>query len=144
MANLHAHCRQLLELRCLISARNAFVWLWFSSCTKCFFKNFAMVVNMTSLVIGILLDDLLVAQDFAAVEVAEATLHASASSPASNASDICLQKQRNSNVDETARQTLPEAESDGPVLLDKPVAPPLEGSVNSDISTENALAESPR
>lgn len=93
-----------------------------------------------------MLEDLLVAQDAAIREVEEVTVRASASSSASTASDTNSLKQQSGEVDETTgvTQKLPEEESDGEVLFDKPVAPPVEGSVNSDISTENAMAESPR
>ncbi|KAI4340518.1 hypothetical protein MLD38_025346 [Melastoma candidum] len=92
---------------------------------------------------GTLLEDLLVAQDVAIQEVAEESAHTPASSSASDKSSLRLQS-READEATTATHKSPEEELECEVLFDKPVAPPVEGSFNSDISTENAMAESPR
>jgi hypothetical protein len=47
-------------------------------------------------------------------------------------------------VDERTRQTMPEAAPDGSVVLGNPVAPPVNGDMYTDISTENAMLSGPR
>ncbi|OMO77027.1 hypothetical protein COLO4_25405 [Corchorus olitorius] len=47
-------------------------------------------------------------------------------------------------VDERTRQTMPEAVSDGSVVLGNPVAPPVNGDMYTDISTENAMLQGSR
>ncbi|KAM7496998.1 hypothetical protein LguiA_021412 [Lonicera macranthoides] len=47
-------------------------------------------------------------------------------------------------VDERTRQTIPEAAPDGAVVLGNPVAPPVNGDMYTDISTENAMLQGSR
>lgn len=98
---------------------------------------------MMCLLIGVLLDDLLVAEDLAAAETTSAASHAAAAAAASN-----LQAGRSAGrygfVDERSRQTNGEAASDGAVVLGNPVAPPVNGDMYTDISTENAMLQGSR
>ncbi|XXG74069.1 hypothetical protein AAC387_Pa07g2883 [Persea americana] len=91
---------------------------------------------------GVLLDDLLVAEDLAAAETTSAALHAAAvaaaNSPAGRSPGRCL------FIDERMRQGVPEANGDGAIVLGSPVAPPINGDMCTDISTENALLHGPR
>lgn len=91
--------------------------------------------------IGVLLDDLLVAEDLAAAETTSAASHAAAAAAASN-----LQAGRLPGrfIDERTRQTMPEAAPDGAVVLGNPVAPPINGDMYTDISTENAMLQGAR
>lgn len=91
---------------------------------------------------GVLLDDLLVAEDLAAAETTSAASHAAAAA-ASNVQPPRLPG-RYGFVDERARQTMSEAAPDGAVVLGNPVAPPINGDMYTDISTENALLQGPR
>nr|KYP39067.1 Serine/threonine-protein phosphatase BSL2 [Cajanus cajan] len=86
---------------------------------------------------GVLLDDLLVAEDLAAAETTTAASHAAAAA-ASNAQAGRLPG-RYGFVDDRTRQTMPEAVPDGSVVLGNPVAPPVNGDMYTDISTENAM-----
>ncbi|KAJ0020705.1 hypothetical protein Pint_31651 [Pistacia integerrima] len=90
---------------------------------------------------GVLLDDLLVAEDLAAAETTTAASHAAAAA-ASNVQAGRLG--RYGFVDERARQAMPEAASDGAVVLGNPVAPPINGDMYTDISTENAMLQGSR
>ncbi|XP_019232522.1 PREDICTED: serine/threonine-protein phosphatase BSL3-like isoform X2 [Nicotiana attenuata] len=83
---------------------------------------------------GVLLDDLLVAEDLAAAETTSAASHAAAGRIAG----------RYGFGDERARQTDPEVVNDGSVVLGTPVAPPVNGDMYSDISTENATLQGSR
>ncbi|KAF4346502.1 hypothetical protein G4B88_001111 [Cannabis sativa] len=90
---------------------------------------------------GVLLDDLLVAEDLAAAETTSAASHAAAAAATSN-----LQAGRLPSryfVDERTR-SLPEAAPDGTVIVGNPVAPPVNGDMYTDISTENALLQGTR
>ncbi|XP_055830621.1 serine/threonine-protein phosphatase BSL3-like isoform X1 [Solanum dulcamara] len=89
---------------------------------------------------GVLLDDLLVAEDLAAAETTSAASHAAA------AVDVQAGRLtgRYGFGDERTRQTDPEAVNDGSVVLGTPVAPPVNGDMYSDISTENATLQGPR
>ncbi|KAL5765393.1 hypothetical protein ACOSP7_016010 [Xanthoceras sorbifolium] len=91
---------------------------------------------------GVLLDDLLVAEDLAAAETTTAASHAAAAA-ASN-----LQAGRPPGrygfIDDRIRQTMPEATPDGAVVLGNPVAPPINGDMYTDISTENAMLQGSR
>lgn len=91
---------------------------------------------------GVLLDDLLVAEDLAAAETTNAALHAAAAaaanSPAGRSPGRCL------FMDERTRQGVPDANGDGAVVLGSPVAPPINGDMCTDISTENALLQGSR
>ncbi|OIT26652.1 PREDICTED: serine/threonine-protein phosphatase BSL3 isoform X2 [Nicotiana attenuata] len=83
---------------------------------------------------GVLLDDLLVAEDLAAAETTSAASHAAAGRIAG----------RYGFGDERTRQTDPEVVNDGSVVLGTPVAPPINGDMYSDISTENATLQGSR
>ncbi|KAG4145151.1 hypothetical protein ERO13_D05G080600v2 [Gossypium hirsutum] len=89
---------------------------------------------------GVLLDDLLVAEDLAAAETTAAASHAAAATATSNA----RLPGRYGFVDERARQTMAEAVSDGSVVLGNPVAPPVNGDMYADISTENVMLQGSR
>jgi hypothetical protein len=95
------------------------------------------------LCIGVLLDDLLVAEDLAAAETTSAASHAAAVAAASNVQAGRVPG-RYGFVDERNRQTMPEAAPDGSVVLGSPVAPPVNGDMYTDISTENAMLPGPR
>ncbi|KAJ0982634.1 hypothetical protein J5N97_010889 [Dioscorea zingiberensis] len=91
---------------------------------------------------GVLLDDLLVAEDLAAAETTNAASHAAAAAAVSN-----LQAGRPGRYafgDERTRQNIPESVPDGAVVLGTPVAPPANGDMHTDISTENAMLQGPR
>ncbi|CAJ1979090.1 unnamed protein product [Sphenostylis stenocarpa] len=87
---------------------------------------------------GVLLDDLLVAEDLAAAETTAAASHAAAAA-ASNVQAGRLPGRYGGFVDDRTRQTMTEAAPDGAVVLGNPVAPPVNGDIYTDISTENAL-----
>jgi len=86
-----------------------------------------------------LLDDLLVAEDLAAVETTSAALHAAAVSPHPIPS-------HSSKPMEVRNPPHPDSQgADGAsVLMAHPVAAPLNGDTTMDISTENALAHGHR
>ncbi|CAI9105797.1 OLC1v1004810C1 [Oldenlandia corymbosa var. corymbosa] len=90
---------------------------------------------------GVLLDDLLVAEDLAASETTAAASHAAAAAAVSN-----LQPGRlpGRYIDERTRQTVSESVTDGAVVLGTPVAPPVNGDMHTDISTENAMLQGSR
>ncbi|KAG8495149.1 hypothetical protein CXB51_013254 [Gossypium anomalum] len=88
----------------------------------------------------VLLDDLLVAEDLAAAETTTAASHAAAATATSNA----RLPGRYGFVDERARQTMAEAVPDGSVVLGNPVAPPVNGDMYADISTENVMLQGSR
>lgn len=92
---------------------------------------------------GVLLGDLLVAEDLAAAETTSAASHAAAAAAASS-----LQPGRSPGRyiagNERTRQANPEAVPDGAVVLGTPVAPPVNGDMYTDISTENAMLQGPR
>ncbi|KAG6760742.1 hypothetical protein POTOM_033922 [Populus tomentosa] len=92
---------------------------------------------------GVLLDDLLVAEDLAAAETTSAASHAAAVAAASSVQAGRVPG-RYGFVDERTRQTMPEAAPDGAVVLGNPVAPPVNGDMYTDISTENAMLPGPR
>ncbi|CAL5357238.1 unnamed protein product [Camellia sinensis] len=92
---------------------------------------------------GVLLDDLLVAEDLAAAETTSAASHAAAAAAASNVQAGRLPG-RYVFADERTRQTIPDAVSDGSVVLGSPVAPPINGDMYTDISTENAMLQGSR
>ncbi|XP_023533258.1 serine/threonine-protein phosphatase BSL3-like [Cucurbita pepo subsp. pepo] len=89
---------------------------------------------------GVLLDDLLVAEDLAAAETTSAASQAAAAAAAASGQ----LPSRYGFTDERARQTMPEAASDGSVVLGNPVAPPVNGDMYTDISTENAMLQGQR
>ncbi|KAI4334171.1 hypothetical protein L6164_018892 [Bauhinia variegata] len=92
---------------------------------------------------GVLLDDLLVAEDLAAAETTVAASHAAAAAAASNVQAGRLLG-RYAFIDDRTRQTMPEAAADGAVVLGNPVAPPVNGDMYTDISTENAMLQGSR
>ncbi|KAA3471695.1 serine/threonine-protein phosphatase BSL3 [Gossypium australe] len=92
---------------------------------------------------GVLLDDLLVAEDLAAAETTTAASHAAAAAAATDVHPGRLSG-RYGFVDERTRETMPEAAPDGAVVLGNPVAPPVNGDMHTDISTENAMVQGSR
>ncbi|KAG0466155.1 hypothetical protein HPP92_017735, partial [Vanilla planifolia] len=92
---------------------------------------------------GVLLDDLLIAEDLAAAETTIAASHAAAVAAAAN-----IQPSRSPGrytySDERERQAVSDSVPDGSVVLGTPVAPPVNGDLYSDISTENAMLQGPR
>ncbi|WCJ40120.1 Serine/threonine-protein phosphatase BSL3 [Euphorbia peplus] len=93
---------------------------------------------------GVLLDDLLVAEDLAAAETTSAASHAAAAAAASNVHAGRLAGGGRYGFVDDRRQTMPEAAPDGAVVLGNPVAPPVNGDMYTDISTENAMLPGPR
>ncbi|KAM7275660.1 hypothetical protein ACFE04_017526 [Oxalis oulophora] len=92
---------------------------------------------------GVLLDDLLVAEDLAAAETTSAASHAAAMAATSNVQPGRLSG-RYGFADERTRQTMSEAAPDGSVVLGNPVAPPENGDMYTDISTENVMPQGQR
>ncbi|TYJ20662.1 hypothetical protein E1A91_A08G011500v1 [Gossypium mustelinum] len=92
---------------------------------------------------GVLLDDLLVAEDLAAAETTTAASHAAAAAAATDVHPGSLAG-RYGFVDERTRETMPGAAPDGAVVLGNPVAPPVNGDMHTDISTENAMVQGSR
>ncbi|XP_057474955.1 serine/threonine-protein phosphatase BSL3 isoform X2 [Actinidia eriantha] len=92
---------------------------------------------------GVLLDDLLVAEDLAAAETTSAASHAAAAAAVSNVQEGRLSG-RYGFTDERTRQTIPEVVPDGAVVLGNPVAPPVNGDMYNDISTENVVLQGSR
>ncbi|CAA2943455.1 serine threonine- phosphatase BSL3 [Olea europaea subsp. europaea] len=90
---------------------------------------------------GVLLDDLLVAEDLAAAETTSAASHAAAAAAAANVLQGRLSG-RYAFVDDGT--SLPGAAADGDVVVGTPVAPPLNGDMYTDISTENAMLQGSR
>ncbi|XP_056863742.1 serine/threonine-protein phosphatase BSL3 isoform X1 [Raphanus sativus] len=84
---------------------------------------------------GVLLDDLLVAEDLAAAETTSAASHAAAEAAAN--SPPGRSPGRYGFSDERTGE-LPESAPDA-VVLGSPVAPPANGDMHTDISTENAM-----
>lgn len=92
---------------------------------------------------GVLLDDLLVAEDLAAAETTSAASHAAAAAAAAN---VQVGKLAGTYTisDERKTQAAPESAADGAVVLGSPVAPPVNGDIYTDISTENAMMQGQR
>lgn len=86
-----------------------------------------------------LLDDLLVAEDLAAVETTSAALHAAAAA----ASPQPLPSHKPQEVRKPPHPDSPGADG-GSVLLANPVAAPVTGDTTMDISTENAVSHGHR
>lgn len=97
---------------------------------------------MVHYIVGVLLDDLLVAEDLAAAETTTAASHAAAAAAASNVQAGRLPSRY--FIDDRIRQPLPEAAPDGAVVVGNPVAPPVNGDIYTDISTENAMLQGSR
>lgn len=93
--------------------------------------------------LGVLLDDLLVAEDLAAAETTSAASHAAAAAAASGIPSGRLAGKYGFS-DERSRQAIHVVAPDGAVVLGNPVAPPVNGDVYTDISSENAMLQSPR
>ncbi|PIA59773.1 hypothetical protein AQUCO_00400578v1 [Aquilegia coerulea] len=85
---------------------------------------------------GILLDDLLVAEDLAAAETAT---HAAVTS------DVQLGRLpgRYAIFEERTRELIPEPVADGSVVLGSPVARSMNGDIYTDINTGNAMLQGP-
>ncbi|XP_024015823.1 serine/threonine-protein phosphatase BSL3 isoform X1 [Eutrema salsugineum] len=90
---------------------------------------------------GVLLDDLLVAEDLAAAETTSAASHAAAAAATTN-SPPGHSPGRYGFSDERTGE-LPESAPDA-VVLGSPVAPPVNGDMYTDISTENAMVPGTR
>ncbi|CAN4119145.1 unnamed protein product [Withania somnifera] len=90
---------------------------------------------------GVLLDDLLVAEDLAAAETTSAASHAAAAAANLEAGRLAG---RYGFGDERMRQTVPDAVNDGSVVLGNAVAPPVNGDMYTDISTENVILQGSR
>ncbi|CAE6015350.1 unnamed protein product [Arabidopsis arenosa] len=91
---------------------------------------------------GVLLDDLLVAEDLAAAETTSAASHAAAAAAAATNSPPGRSPGRYGFSDERTGE-LPESAPDS-VVLGSPVAPPVNGDMYTDISTENAMVPGTR
>ncbi|GER56962.1 serine/threonine-protein phosphatase [Striga asiatica] len=89
---------------------------------------------------GVLLDDLLVAEDLAAAETTSAASHAAAAAAASSVQQRRLQG-RYGFTDERNVTNVPETDA---VVVGNPVAPPVNGDIYTDISTENAALQGSR
>ncbi|XP_076942797.1 serine/threonine-protein phosphatase BSL3-like [Bidens hawaiensis] len=88
---------------------------------------------------GVLLDDLLVAEDLAAAEMTSAASHAAAAAAASNAQVGGRPPGRYGFGDDRTRQPNSETDANSAVVLGDPVAPPANGDMYTDVSTENAM-----
>ncbi|KMZ70731.1 Serine/threonine-protein phosphatase [Zostera marina] len=91
---------------------------------------------------GVLLDDLLVAEDLAAFETTAAASHAAAAAAIAN--QVGKPVGRYTFTDERTKQVVSESVSDGAVVLGAPVAPPVNGDIYTDISTENVMLQGQR
>lgn len=85
------------------------------------------------------MDDLLVAEDLAAAEMTSAASHAAAAAAASNAQVGGRSPGRYGFDEDRPRQPNSETDADGAVILGDPVAPPVNGDMYTDVSTENAM-----
>ncbi|KAH9610816.1 hypothetical protein KSS87_006788, partial [Heliosperma pusillum] len=88
-------------------------------------------------IVGVLLDDLLVAEDLAAAETTTAASHAAAAA-ASSIPPGRLPGRYGFTDDRTSENDLDSA-PDGSVVLGNPVAPPVNGDMYTDISPENVM-----
>lgn len=93
---------------------------------------------------GVLLDDLLVAEDLAAAETTSAASHAAAAAASVNSQVGRSIAGRYAYADDRARQPGSESAPDGSVVLGTPVAPPVNGDMYTDISPENAVLQGQR
>ena len=91
---------------------------------------------------GVLLDDLLVAEDLAAAETTSAALHAAAASSAAPVSP----PPHSGKPQEVRKSPHPDSSpADGAsVVMASPVAAPISGDTTMDISTENAMSHGHR
>lgn len=85
---------------------------------------------------------MLVAEDLAAAETTSAASHAAAAAAASNMPQGRLQG-RYGFADDRNGAPLSDA-GDGAVVVGNPVAPPVNGDIYTDISTENAMLQGSR
>ncbi|XP_072951192.1 serine/threonine-protein phosphatase BSL3 isoform X1 [Typha angustifolia] len=92
---------------------------------------------------GVLLDDLLVAEDLAAAETTSAASHAAAAAAVANV-QVGRSPGRYTFADERVAENVPDAVPGGAVVLGTPVAPPVNGDMYADISTENAMLQGSR
>ncbi|XP_051143019.1 serine/threonine-protein phosphatase BSL3 isoform X2 [Andrographis paniculata] len=92
---------------------------------------------------GVLLDDLLVAEDLAATETTSAASHAAATEAASNLPQGRLQGGYGFSEDRNGDPVSDAAAADA-VVVGNPVAPPVNGDIYTDISTENAMIQGSR
>ncbi|XP_042041622.1 serine/threonine-protein phosphatase BSL3-like isoform X3 [Salvia splendens] len=92
---------------------------------------------------GVLLDDLLVAEDLAAAETTSAASLAAAAAAASNIQQGRLQG-RYGFTEYRNGEPVSDAAADGAVVVGNPVAPPVNGDIYTDISTENAMLQGSR
>ncbi|KAL2557319.1 Serine/threonine-protein phosphatase BSL3 [Forsythia ovata] len=92
---------------------------------------------------GVLLDDLLVAEDLAAAETTSAASHAAAAAAATSVQQGRLPG-RYGFVDDGTSPPVPGTAADGDVVVGIPVAPPVNGDMFTDISTENAMLQGSR
>lgn len=92
---------------------------------------------------GVLLDDLLVAEDLAAVETTSAALHAAAAVGAGSPHPLTSHSSKPMEVRKPPHPDSPGADG-ASVLMARPVAAPVSGDTTMDISTENALAHGHR
>ncbi|XP_074566466.1 serine/threonine-protein phosphatase BSL2 homolog [Curcuma longa] len=88
---------------------------------------------------GVLLDDLLAAEDLAAAETTSAASHAAAAAAAN--APIGRAPGRYTYSDETSIHDNAETVSNGAIVMGSPVAPPVNGDMYTDISTENAMLQ---
>eukprot|EP00252_Welwitschia_mirabilis_P026986 TRINITY_DN906_c0_g1_i2.p1 TRINITY_DN906_c0_g1~~TRINITY_DN906_c0_g1_i2.p1 ORF type:complete len:944 (-),score=234.90 TRINITY_DN906_c0_g1_i2:748-3579(-) len=90
---------------------------------------------------GVLLDDLLVAEDLAAAETTPAASHAAAVAAAAAIANAHPGGNAGKNVysDGPSRHISSDSGDGGSVVMGSPVAPPINGDMFRDISTENAL-----
>lgn len=87
---------------------------------------------------GVLLDDLLVAEDLAAAETTTAALHSAAAASHVQPGQV---HERYGFVSEKERQPMAVGHPDGAVVLGNPVAAPVNGDMHPDISTDNAVLQ---
>ncbi|KAG6475527.1 serine/threonine-protein phosphatase BSL2 homolog [Zingiber officinale] len=88
---------------------------------------------------GVLLDDLLAAEDLAAAETTSAASHAAAAAAAN--APIGRLPGRYTYSDERSIHDNSETISNGAIVMGNPVAPPVNGDMYTDISTENAMLQ---
>uniref|UniRef100_A0A7N0USV9 Serine/threonine-protein phosphatase n=1 Tax=Kalanchoe fedtschenkoi TaxID=63787 RepID=A0A7N0USV9_KALFE len=89
---------------------------------------------------GVLLDDLLVAEDHAASETTNAASHAAAATSNAHAGRVGGRY----GYDERLRQSVSVTAPDGSVVLGNPVAAPGNGEMHNDLNTENERMQSGR
>ncbi|CAI9768594.1 unnamed protein product [Fraxinus pennsylvanica] len=92
---------------------------------------------------GVLLDDLLAAEDLAAAETTSAASYAAAAAAATNVQQGRLPV-RYGFIDDGTSPQVPGTVADGDVIVGTPVAPPVNGDMYTDISTENAMLQGSR